>query len=24
MGGSGFLPCKLIPVPHFTGRKSLL
>jgi hypothetical protein len=24
MSGSGLLPCKLTPEPHFAGRKSLL
>ena len=24
MGGSGLLPCKLIPEPHFASRKTLL
>jgi hypothetical protein len=24
MGGSGLLPCKLSPEPHFAGRKTLL
>jgi len=24
MRGSGLLPCKLTPEPHFAGRKSLL
>jgi len=24
MGGSGLLPCNLIPEPHFARRKSLL
>jgi len=24
MGGSGLLPCKMAPEPHFAGRKSLL
>jgi hypothetical protein len=24
ISGSGLLPCKLTPEPHFAGRKSLL
>jgi len=24
MSGSGLLPCKVTPEPHFTGRKSLI